>query len=966
MIKYYFKQPVFTTTLLASLLLSLLVNDVTAQTTATINHKVRRYIGGVSSLDRSKFFNLHSNWKDSELNKFYNDYNAYPSRGFWGPYSYSKSKGNAVGTYPGDKSGNNNLKNVTRFVATEHPYNLFKDGLNATAAANWAAEYYKDYVSDSERPEYFEPMNEPFVHANDYYSGGWNLAEEDRIKLQMAKVFAAIGKKIHDTPALAKMKIIGYSSAWPSMELNNFSHWDENQKMFMDIAGADMDAFSTHLYDGVNVTGQNNQRSGSNSEAILDLIETYSHAKWGTVKPHAITEYGAIASGYGDNYSDIESIQTVRGINHMLFNLLDRENKIEISIPFITDKSTWHLTPGNNYQPYGAALFIPTNIGQPTVAGWKYSPKIHFYELWKKVKGNRVHVTTDNPDVQIQGFASGNMLYVALNNLDDANQNVALDFVNGLGGLQSVTKKSLKIYSNSAPNMNISTSGAAPSALTLIAGETVVLEYKFSSAISFDNTIRDHKYYTSKHLQAINANTAINFSFSGVQTGTGLASIQLGIGRKHDRSKKPIVKINGTTVAVPNNWKGYDQANRKDFFGVIEIPFDISLLQASNTVSVTFPDGGGHISSMILEVKKYDQAVVENESVKIVTPTSSVESANQVKVSLSYTANSNRDIVAEFWSANSWLGQAVKTVSAGSKTESLTINLNNAPATGSGYIVKASIRPVGTNWTSNIGSDQVNNINVVPPVIQDPYGGTPHKLPGKVEAENYDTGGEGVAYHDSNATNQGGKYRTDGVDIETCSDTGGGFNIGWMDASEWLEYTVNVSTTDNYDFFPRVASPSTNGKFKLNVDGVDVTGNLSVPNTGSWQTFQTLHIRNINLTAGKHIIRWETVSGGYNFNNWAAWQSSTSNSRALLADDASTTVLVYPNPITNHQVFIRVPDHNGNTSEVEIIDLQGRIVKVDTFNGGQHSVDVKGLTNGIYIINITTQTEQFTKKVIIK
>ncbi|MBD0403752.1 carbohydrate-binding protein [Flammeovirga sp. EKP202] len=966
MIKHYFKQPVFIATLLVSSLISLLVNEVTAQTTATINHKVRRYIGGVSSLDRTKFFNLHSNWKDTELNQFYSDYNAFPSRGFWGPYSYSKSKGNAVGTYPADKSGNNNVKSVTRYVATEHPYNIFKDGLNATSAANWAAEYYKDYASDSERPEYFEPMNEPFVHASDYYSGPWNIAEENRIKLQMAEVFAAIGKKIHDTPALDNMKIIGYSAAWPSLEISDFAHWDENMKMFMDVAGADMDAFSTHLYDGVNVTGQNNQRSGSNSEAILDLIETYSHTKWGTVKPHAITEYGAIASGYGDNYSDVASIQTVRSINHMLFNLLDRENKIEISIPFITDKSLWHLTAANNYQPYSAALFIPTNLGQPNVAGWKYAPKIHFYELWKNVKGNRVHVATDNPDIQIQGFADGNKLYVALNNLDDANQTVNLDFASGLGGFQNVTKKSLKIYDTTAPVMNISTSSTAPGSITLIGGETVVFEYQFSSAITFDNTIRDRKYYTSKHLQAINANTTINFNFNTVQTGTGLASLQMGIGRKHNKSKNPTIKINGTTVTVPNNWKGYDQTDRSDFFGVIEIPFDISLLQASNTVSVTFPDGGGHISSMILEVKKYDQAVIGNESITINSPSTNVESDTKVNVTLAYTANSTRDIVAEFWSSTGWLGQAVKTVSAGNRTETLTINLNNAPATGSGYVVKASIRPVGTNWTSNIATDQVNGLNVIPAAVQNPYGGTPSYLPGKVESENYDTGGEGVAYHDSNTSNQGGQYRTDGVDVEACSDTGGGFNIGWINASEWLEYTVNVGITDNYDFFPRVASTSANGQFKILVDGVAVTGNLSVPNTGGWQTFQTMHIRNIALTAGQHVIRWETVSGGYNFNSWAAWQSSTSSSRTRQVVEEENDVVVYPNPVTDKKVYIKLPSPNESTTQVEIVDLQGRVVKTASFNGGLHAISVNDLTSGVYIVQITTQSAQFTKKIIIE
>uniref|UniRef100_UPI0035A3D724 Beta-agarase n=1 Tax=Flammeovirga sp. OC4 TaxID=1382345 RepID=UPI0035A3D724 len=107
-------------------------------------------------------------------------------------------------------------------------------------------------------------------------------------------------------------------------------------------------------------------------------------------------------------------------------------------------------------------------------------------------------------------------------------------------------------------------------------------------------------------------------------------------------------------------------------------------------------------------------AVIGNESITINSPSTNVESDTKVNVTLAYTANATRDIVAEFWSSTGWLGQAVKTVSAGNRTETLTINLNNAPATGSGYVVKASIRPVGTNWTSNIATDQVNGLNVIP------------------------------------------------------------------------------------------------------------------------------------------------------------------------------------------------------------------------------------------------------------
>src|SRR5690242_17504633 len=65
-------------------------------------------------------------------------------------------------------------------------------------------------------------------------------------------------------------------------------------------------------------------------------------------------------------------------------------------------------------------------------------------------------------------------------------------------------------------------------------------------------------------------------------------------------------------------------------------------------------------------------------------------------------------------------------------------------------------------------------------------------LPGQFEAENFDNGGEGVAYHDVEAANLGGQYRpTEGVDIQATSDTGGGFNVGWTKAGEWLRYAVN-------------------------------------------------------------------------------------------------------------------------------------------------------------------------------
>ena len=59
--------------------------------------------------------------------------------------------------------------------------------------------------------------------------------------------------------------------------------------------------------------------------------------------------------------------------------------------------------------------------------------------------------------------------------------------------------------------------------------------------------------------------------------------------------------------------------------------------------------------------------------------------------------------------------------------------------------------------------------------------------------------------------NSGGQYRSTGVDVEATSDAGGGSDVGWLSAGEWLQYTVNVGTAGTYDVTFRVASATTGG-----------------------------------------------------------------------------------------------------------------------------------------------------------
>lgn len=597
------------------------VKKVSITTNIDIYPKVKRMIGEISTLDRSKYFNIHSNANDVEAD-LYSNYNiSQVGRQFWSPGSAALQSTGAVGIYPDPLTGDTEMREVRKYVATDHPYKVYAQGLDPIPFADWVVEYFKNHVDTYLRPEYYEPMNEPFVHARDFYDEpDWDPVAEATVKLEMAQFFKHVGQKIHAAPELANMKVIGYSAAYPTFEKNDFSIWDQNMKMFMDEAGADMDGFSTHLYDGVNLIGQDTRRSGSNMEAILDLIETYSYVKWGIIKPHAITEFGGIENG---EYNDIMNVQSIRSQNSILFGLLERTDRMEIAIPFTTGKSTWHITEENNYMPYKAVLYKPIPIGVPLdeVTGWEYTERIHFYDLWKDVSGDRILIRTDNMDVLVQGFLDGNKLHIALNNLDDFDLPINLNLNGNLPNISQLTIKSLIIHPDADPDYTIQTSTELLKTYGLKKNETAVLEYTFSEPITFDNLIQSKRYYSTTYLQAIQANNPINYNFNNVDLvgNSGYAMLAMSIGRKHDRSKSPTVIVNGISIPVPSNWKGYNQIDRDDFFGTIEIPVPLNIIQENNSVSITFEDSNGHLSSLVLNVESYDSSLLGINTSEVTT-----------------------------------------------------------------------------------------------------------------------------------------------------------------------------------------------------------------------------------------------------------------------------------------------------------------------------------------------------------
>jgi len=184
------------------------------------------------------------------------------------------------------------------------------------------------------------------------------------------------------------------------------------------------------------------------------------------------------------------------------------------------------------------------------------------------------------------------------------------------------------------------------------------------------------------------------------------------------------------------------------------------------------------------------------------------------------------------------------------------------------------------------------------PPPEGPYGGTPAAIPGTVHASNYDTGGQGVAYNVTSVNGSANSYRSDGVDLEACTDTGCGYDIGWTAAGQWFKYTVNVATAGTYTVSLRLASPSgvTDGLHIANSSGANLSGNINAPATGGWQTWATV-TASVTLPAGQQTLTVDQDNAGWNTYTMA-FASSGGTGGSCAAAWSSTATYVAGNQVS--------------------------------------------------------------------
>jgi hypothetical protein len=174
----------------------------------------------------------------------------------------------------------------------------------------------------------------------------------------------------------------------------------------------------------------------------------------------------------------------------------------------------------------------------------------------------------------------------------------------------------------------------------------------------------------------------------------------------------------------------------------------------------------------------------------------------------------------------------------------------------------------------------------------------PQQVPGRIYCAYYDRGGEGVAYHDSDAKNNGsgalnpadGSYlnefrKDEGVDLsytKTQNDTdtspynrvqpeAGLLYVGWTEPGEWFNVTVDVKEAGRYTF-DLLYTSNRGGTISLDLNGQELTKAIEVPTTNDardpiawrqWHHWNLLkNAASFDLPAGRGVLTIHTRSGG--------------------------------------------------------------------------------------------------------
>lgn len=212
---------------------------------------------------------------------------------------------------------------------------------------------------------------------------------------------------------------------------------------------------------------------------------------------------------------------------------------------------------------------------------------------------------------------------------------------------------------------------------------------------------------------------------------------------------------------------------------------------------------------------------------------------------------------------------------------------------------------------------------------------TVHEVPGKIEAEEF-------------ITNEGWVR-------EDCTDAGAGFDMGYTDDGDFLDFLADVTTGGRYKVSYRVASGnSVGGKIDLEMvsgeNEISKLHTLSVPNTNGWQNWTTIE-REANLPKGQVTIRLLVNKREFNV-NWLSFELLEATGVEAISK-SNKFFSFYPNPASS-KLNIDFSEGIEDNYLLKIISGSGVVVKQLKANNSRHeSISLAGIKEGWYILQVS-------------
>ncbi len=281
-----------------------------------------------------------------------------------------------------------------------------------------------------------------------------------------------------------------------------------------------------------------------------------------------------------------------------------------------------------------------------------------------------------------------------------------------------------------------------------------------------------------------------------------------------------------------------------------------------------------------------------------------------------------------------------------------------------------NLKVITNNTPTGIGGGGTRRVATAPRFA---YGGEPvgvyTPIANRIEAENYDVGGPGNGYNDTDTPNNGGAYRADSVDI-SYSGAEGNNVVGWTAAGEWTKYSVNVPSAATYTATFRYAGFGGSAHLE-NASGTNL-GSIAFDSTNGWDTWANKAIP-VTLPAGNQVLRLVTDSSGYNLNFLAFTTAGGLVNRAT-----GGTASASSNPIAA-ETAPNAFDSNANTKWLGTVGtgtvkawLQYQFAGTTAYAVKQYTVtsandaqqrdpknwNFQGSTNGTSWVTLNTQSNQ--------